>query len=111
MRFTALLHHVHIDLLRSCGQNHTAGHFMVLRKTIGKRMAAKLKEIRQKLRRGLHEKTLMCALRENTSEVRTVCVRIAGTDLCGGCRVTGIPTATLPIVLQSGPSRDRKGAV
>ena len=29
----------------------------MLRKTIGKRMAAKLKEIRQKLRQGLHEKT------------------------------------------------------
>ena len=40
-----------------CGKNHTTGYFMVLRKTIGKRMAAKLKEIRQKLRQGLHEKT------------------------------------------------------
>src|ERR1035437_3426019 len=30
------------------------------------------------------------------SEVRTVCVRSASTDLCGGCRVTGIPTATQP---------------
>jgi len=27
-------------------------------------------------------------------QVRTVCVRSASTDLCGGCRVTGIPTAT-----------------
>jgi RNA-directed DNA polymerase len=26
-----------------CGKNHTTGYFMVLRKTIGKRMAAKLK--------------------------------------------------------------------
>jgi len=40
-----------------CGKNHATGYFMVLRKTIGKRMAAKLKEIRQKLRQGLHEKT------------------------------------------------------
>jgi RNA-directed DNA polymerase len=40
-----------------CGTNHKTGYFMVLRKTIGKRMAAKLKEIRQKLRQGLHEKT------------------------------------------------------
>src|SRR3984893_631244 len=32
-------------------------HFVVDRKTIGKRMTAKLKEIRQKLRPGLHEKT------------------------------------------------------
>jgi hypothetical protein len=28
------------------------------------------------------------------SEVGTVCVRSASTGLCGGCRVTGIPTAT-----------------
>ena len=28
------------------------------------------------------------------SEVRTVCVSSASTGLCGGCRVTGIPTAT-----------------
>jgi hypothetical protein len=27
-------------------------------------------------------------------EVRTVCVSSASTGLCGGCRVTGIPTAT-----------------
>jgi len=40
-----------------CGKNHKTGYFMVLRRTIGKRMAAKLKEIRQKLRQGLHEKT------------------------------------------------------
>jgi group II intron reverse transcriptase/maturase len=40
-----------------CGKNHKTGYFMVLRKTIGKRMAAKLKEIGQKLRQGLHEKT------------------------------------------------------
>jgi RNA-directed DNA polymerase len=40
-----------------CGKNHTTGHFQLYRKTIGKRMAAKLKEIRQKLRERLHEKT------------------------------------------------------
>jgi group II intron reverse transcriptase/maturase len=40
-----------------CGKNHTTGYFMVYRKTIGKRMAAKLKEIRAQLRQGLHEKT------------------------------------------------------
>jgi hypothetical protein len=40
-----------------CGKNHVTGYFQVLRKTIGKRMAAKLKEIRRKLRQGLHEKT------------------------------------------------------
>jgi RNA-directed DNA polymerase len=33
------------------------GNFQVNRKTIGKRMAAKLKDIRQKLRTRLHEKT------------------------------------------------------
>ena len=40
-----------------CGKNHVTGYFMVLRKTMGKRMAAKLKEIRQKLRVGLHDST------------------------------------------------------
>ena len=40
-----------------CGKNHVSGYFMVLRKTMGKRMAAKLKEIRQKLREGLHDST------------------------------------------------------
>ncbi len=37
-----------------CGKNHKTGHFMVYRKTIGKRMAAKLKDVRQKLRKSLH---------------------------------------------------------
>ena len=40
-----------------CGKNHETGYFMVLRKTIGKRMAAKLKDIRQKLRVGMHDST------------------------------------------------------
>jgi RNA-directed DNA polymerase len=40
-----------------CGKNHESGYFMVLRKTIGKRMAAKLKDIRQKLRERLHDST------------------------------------------------------
>ena len=40
-----------------CGKNHETGYFMVLRKTMGKRMAAKLKEIRLKLRVGLHNST------------------------------------------------------
>ena len=40
-----------------CGKNHSSGHFMVYRKTIGKRMAAKLKDLRQKLRQRLHEST------------------------------------------------------
>ncbi len=37
-----------------CGANHKTGHFTVHRKTIGKRMAAKLKEIRAQLRQRLH---------------------------------------------------------
>ncbi len=37
-----------------CGKNHTTGYFMVLRKTIGKSMAAKLKKSRQQLRARLH---------------------------------------------------------
>ena len=40
-----------------CGKNHRTGYFMVLRKTIGKRMAAKLKDIRQKLRCRMHDST------------------------------------------------------
>jgi len=39
-----------------CGKNHKTGYFQLYRKTIGKRMAAKLKQIRQKLRERLHEK-------------------------------------------------------
>ena len=40
-----------------CGKNHVTGYFIVLRKTIGKRMAAKLKDIRQQLRRRMHGRT------------------------------------------------------
>src|ERR1700686_5014632 len=38
-----------------CGTNHTTGKFIVIRRTIGKRMAAKLKEIRAQLRQRMHE--------------------------------------------------------
>jgi RNA-directed DNA polymerase len=38
-----------------CGTNRTTGRFTVLRKTIGKRMAAKLRDIREQLRRRLHD--------------------------------------------------------
>ena len=37
-----------------CGVNHTTGNFTVHRKTSGKRMAAKLKGIKAKLRKQLH---------------------------------------------------------
>jgi retron-type reverse transcriptase len=37
-----------------CGANHKTGKFTVHRKTIGKRMAAKLKDIRAKLRQRMH---------------------------------------------------------
>jgi len=37
-----------------CGRSHGTGYFTVYRKTIGKRMAAKLKEIRQELQRRRH---------------------------------------------------------
>jgi group II intron reverse transcriptase/maturase len=37
-----------------CGTNHTTGKFTVQRKTIGKRMAARLKELRAKLRQRMH---------------------------------------------------------
>ena len=39
-----------------CGSNHSTGNFTVHRKTIGKRMAAKLKQIRAKLRSRMHER-------------------------------------------------------
>ena len=38
-----------------CGTNHQTGHFTVHRKTIGKRMAAKLKDIRVQLRQRMHD--------------------------------------------------------
>ncbi len=38
-----------------CGRTRTAGRFTVKRKTIGKRMRAKLQEIRQKLRQRMHD--------------------------------------------------------
>jgi RNA-directed DNA polymerase len=37
-----------------CGTNYQTGKFTVHRKTIGKRMAAKLKEIRAQLRKRMH---------------------------------------------------------
>ncbi len=40
-----------------CGKHHQTGQFIVHRKTIGKRMAAKLKDVRQKLRKQMHEAT------------------------------------------------------
>lgn len=38
-----------------CGTNHKTGRFTVIRKTISKRMVAKLKDIGAKLRRRMHE--------------------------------------------------------
>ena len=38
-----------------CGTSQPKGYFTVRRKTIGKRMAAKLKELREKLRQRMHE--------------------------------------------------------
>jgi RNA-directed DNA polymerase len=39
-----------------CGTNHQTGNFTVHRKTIGKRMAAKLKEVRVALERRMHDR-------------------------------------------------------
>jgi group II intron reverse transcriptase/maturase len=39
-----------------CGTNYQTGNFAVHRKTIGKRMAAKLKDIRAKLRQRMHDR-------------------------------------------------------
>src|SRR6266487_5623588 len=38
-----------------CGTSNGTGYFVVTRKTIGKRLAAKLKDIQQQLRRRMHE--------------------------------------------------------
>jgi hypothetical protein len=38
-----------------CGTSHKAGYFVIPRKTNGKRMAAKLKEIKAQLQRRMHE--------------------------------------------------------
>ncbi len=40
-----------------CGRSRKTGYFTVYRKTMGKRMAAKLKDIRQQLRRRMHAPT------------------------------------------------------
>src|SRR5215472_8324132 len=39
-----------------CGTNYKTGRFTVRRKTIAKRMAAKLKDIRAQLRKRMHER-------------------------------------------------------
>ena len=39
-----------------CGTNHQTGKYTIHRKTIGKRMAAKLKEVRAQLRKRMHER-------------------------------------------------------
>jgi RNA-directed DNA polymerase len=46
-----------LGFTHNCGKNRKTGKFMVYRRTIGKRMAAKLKEVRQKLRERMHEST------------------------------------------------------
>ena len=43
-----------LGFTHSCGRSLETGYFTVYRKTIGKRMAAKLKEIRQELQRRRH---------------------------------------------------------
>jgi group II intron reverse transcriptase/maturase len=49
-----------------CGRSQK-GYFTVIRKTIGKRMAAKLKDIRQKLRKRMHE-----SIKENLKWLQSV---------------------------------------
>jgi len=49
-----------------CGRSRK-GYFTVIRKTIGKRMAAKLKDIRQKLRKRMHE-----SIQENLKWLQSV---------------------------------------
>jgi hypothetical protein len=160
-----------------CGTSQPKGYFTVRRKTIGKRMAAKLKGIRETLRQRMHENiggTLKwlqsvvrgyfqyhagqrgategvsarseanlaadatateseepldmgaihgatrqlatggrdptsvsdSAFRRQTSQTGTVCVSRASTGLCGGQRVTAVPTATAG---PPGPASGRRG--
>src|SRR5450631_485564 len=44
-----------LGFIHICGRSREKGYFTVYRKTIGKRMAAKLKEIRQQLRQRMHD--------------------------------------------------------
>lgn len=44
-----------LGFTHTCGKTRTTGRFTVKRKTIGKRMRAKLQEIRQKLRQRMHD--------------------------------------------------------
>jgi len=44
-----------------CGRSRQTGYFTIFRRTIGKRMTAKLKEIRQQLRRRRHESVVTTA--------------------------------------------------
>jgi group II intron reverse transcriptase/maturase len=46
-----------LGLTHMCGTSQKAGYFVVKRKTIGKRMAAKLKDIKAKLQERMHEST------------------------------------------------------
>ena len=46
-----------LGFTRICGRSRERGYFTVYRKTIGQRMAAKLKDIRQKLRQRRHAST------------------------------------------------------
>ena len=43
-----------LGFTHTCGTNHKTGKFTVHRKTIGRRMAARLKELRAKLRQRMH---------------------------------------------------------
>jgi len=43
-----------LGFIHICGTNHKSGNFTVCRRTMGKRMAAKLKDIRARLRQRMH---------------------------------------------------------
>jgi group II intron reverse transcriptase/maturase len=46
-----------LGFIHMCGTSYKAGYFAIPRKTIGKRMAAKLKEVKAQLQRRRHEST------------------------------------------------------
>src|SRR6266481_4940303 len=99
-----------------CAKNQKTGGFSVDRKTIRKRLSAKLKAVREELRRRWHEpvesdalgafRSACCsvdpeccdpapascyALQRQVSAVRAVCSNPARTDLCGGREVNSRP--------------------
>ena len=63
---TCWIQHV-LGFTHICGTNRTTGYFIIIRTTISKRMAAKLKQIQAELRRRMHD-----SLAETTKWLQSV---------------------------------------